>query len=519
MCKHLVKIKNPNFGKKAYGQQFGDLITVNPNLVPRSEYIEVPCGKCSECRQKKVNEVIQRAIIESLSSYVYFVTLTYDNDHLPFIVLNNEKFFYADYNDIQNMFKRFRANGHLDREFRYLAVNEYGDKKHRPHFHILMFVSKLESDDVYTPTTIQNIIYKHLGNYFSKNIGTRKHPIYEPLFTYQVRYTSEGVKTNYFVKFVENEDLFTYVKSNYTSREENVKAIRYLVGYVNKPSKYEEKVDYVIDSYKEDRQIYLKLRHLLKSQVRYSKGFGCGFENGKRFYLDKISVRCSEHAHEYSQIVDSLPKSYDEFCEQFPSFNEMVLEWRERDFYQHFSSWQRALNGMTSEEYMLHCVYIRYFSTEFSERYKRFKKTFQAKISNFFNLKNRSYCYTPQKVKTYSIKKCPLYDYLRQMVEESIDKKLLCISFRMTGDVQYVPMCKYYKDRCTTFDDTKTLYDKLGVKNYEEWLSLFEKSINNTVDLKQGSNIAKHYNEEIINTVDINKLSNDDDLYTILFTN
>ena len=172
MCKNLVKIKNPNkagYGKRAYGQEFGNLITVNPNLVPQDDYIFVPCGKCEECRSTYINSIIQRAIVESLTSHVFFITLTYDNKHLPYIDLNNERFFYADYSHIKDMFKRFRANNHLSgREFRYLCVSEYGEKFHRPHFHLLLFVSRLDSDSQSTPFILESEIFKNLGKYEKK---------------------------------------------------------------------------------------------------------------------------------------------------------------------------------------------------------------------------------------------------------------------------------------------------------------------------------------------------------------
>lgn len=181
------------------------------------------------------------------------------------------------------MFKRFREHRHINREFRYLCVNEYGDKKHRPHFHILLFVGKQDNDDENTPHFIREVLFQNLGNYFSKNVGTRKNPQYEKLFTYQVKNTIKGIKTNYYVKYVESDDLFTIVNNDFIPKDENVKSIRYLVGYVNKPSKYEQKIDCIIDSYKDDNRLYLKLRHLLKSQLRFSKGFGCGFTDGKSF--------------------------------------------------------------------------------------------------------------------------------------------------------------------------------------------------------------------------------------------
>lgn len=146
------------------------------------------------------------------------------------------------------------------------------------------------------------------------------------------------------------------------------------------------------------------------------------FYRWKKFYLEPISVRCSSNVHCYTEIVDSLPKTYEEFCELYPEFNTEILEWRDRDFYQHFSSWKRCLNGMTADEYMYHCVYLKYFKDEFNSRYNRYKRELQPKISNYFDLVNKDYTYSFSTVHTVTPKDSPLFSYLRDMVEESIKK-------------------------------------------------------------------------------------------------
>lgn len=517
MCKFPVKIKNPNksgYGKKAYGQEFGNLITVNPALVPQDDYIMVPCGKCEECRKTYINSIIQRAIVESLTSYCFFITLTYNNEHLPYIDLNGERFFYADYNHIKDLFKRFRANYVLgNREFRYLCVSEYGERFHRPHFHLLLFVSKLDGDNPNTPYSLESTIFKNLGKYFSINTGTRKNPHYEPLYTYKVR----GNKTNYYVKYVDNDQFNTIVNNDFVVKHHNVKAIKYLVNYTFKPSSYERHVEAVVSQYQEDKELYKKLRSLLKCKLNYSKGFGCGFTtvNGERFYLNKISVRCSSNVHVYSEIINTLPDSYEEFTLCYPEFAEEVRQWRNRDFYQYFSNWRRCLNAMDSEEYMLHCVYIYYFKDEFTDRYKRYKKELEPRISNIFSAIHKDYMYHFRTVKTVKPEDSITYRYLRNMVDESIKRKLLTISFIQENS--YIPMCKYYRQRVSTFDDQYKLYQALGVKNYEEWLSLFNKTINNRKSVEAKGNLHKYYNDDLIEDID-KLLDRSEYLHKDLFT-
>lgn len=61
---------------------------------------------------------------------VSFVTLTYDDEHLPASGSLVKQ-------DVQLFLKRLRKN--LDRQFRYFLSGEYGEHKHRPHYHSVLF--------------------------------------------------------------------------------------------------------------------------------------------------------------------------------------------------------------------------------------------------------------------------------------------------------------------------------------------------------------------------------------------
>jgi hypothetical protein len=82
--------------------------------------------------------------------YAYFVTLTYDTQHLPLVRDNNGKLWMTvKKSDIQNFFKKLRYE-HSKRykqlnkqppKISYLITSEYGDKFKRPHYHALIFGS------------------------------------------------------------------------------------------------------------------------------------------------------------------------------------------------------------------------------------------------------------------------------------------------------------------------------------------------------------------------------------------
>lgn len=97
----------------------------------------VPCGKCLECKETRRRDWIRRIICESwLHSSNVFITLTYDDAHLPVGGIVSKS-------DIQKFLKRLRNAprdfGVAPSEFRYFIVSEYGKKRHRPHYHGILF--------------------------------------------------------------------------------------------------------------------------------------------------------------------------------------------------------------------------------------------------------------------------------------------------------------------------------------------------------------------------------------------
>lgn len=117
----------------------------------------VPCGKCAGCRIDKKNEWTIR--MEKEAEYydpdeIYFVTLTYDDDHVPCVnkrtgeisrggaVLQENGEVYQVQTllkeDIQKFMKRLRHKtgyGHI----RYVYSGEYGEQTARPHYHIILY--------------------------------------------------------------------------------------------------------------------------------------------------------------------------------------------------------------------------------------------------------------------------------------------------------------------------------------------------------------------------------------------
>lgn len=106
--------------------------------------VQVPCGRCPACRRRKQNEWAFRCMEEAKDSRLTcFITLTYDDDHLPFSGLGEATLVK---HHLQKYFKDLR---YWLGDIRYYACGEYGDKFGRPHYHALLFYNGVKSfDDV-----------------------------------------------------------------------------------------------------------------------------------------------------------------------------------------------------------------------------------------------------------------------------------------------------------------------------------------------------------------------------------
>lgn len=179
----------------------------------------VPCGKCSACLNAKSVNWVERLNAEcSVSKYVVFVTLTYDNHHLPKLHRLGNVLYDPDYRvasdrprisfnmedikcsskeidfiqsnypdgvpylshyDAQCFIKRLRINlyrlckkNNINEEeslLRFYLVGEYGPKNFRPHFHLLLF---FQSE--FASAHIQSLISKswtfgYINSSFVKN--------------------------------------------------------------------------------------------------------------------------------------------------------------------------------------------------------------------------------------------------------------------------------------------------------------------------------------------------------------
>lgn len=95
----------------------------------------IPCGKCPNCLKRKSQEWTSRLLKEKENfKYSYFITFTYDDDHLTDI---NKR-------DLQLFLKRYRKHFNNDGDFKlkYYITGEYGETTNRSHYHAILFQNK-----------------------------------------------------------------------------------------------------------------------------------------------------------------------------------------------------------------------------------------------------------------------------------------------------------------------------------------------------------------------------------------
>nr|DAG82608.1 MAG TPA: Replication associated protein [Microviridae sp.] len=269
---------------------------------------QVGCGSCPACQELKRNSLSNRlALEEHRSKYCSFVTLTYDEFHLPivdvsslfssadnevvslmqnydfnedfstFSVVNTEElrnsiisynkhraFYKCNYSvnrnvtyqenqiavlvnrHLQLFIKRFRkyVSQNYNEKIRYYAVGEYGVQSLRPHWHILFFYSSsLLARD------FENVLH----------FGTKSRPIQTPVFL---------------------RSLWKF--GHIDSKQTDGKAYFYVSSYVNKPANF----PYVLELLAPQRAFHSNFLGEISSKEDIKKSF----QNRDFSNLGKVNV-------------------------------------------------------------------------------------------------------------------------------------------------------------------------------------------------------------------------------------
>lgn len=245
------------------------------------EVFDIPCRKCQECSLAYAREWALRCVLEANEyEHNYFITVTYDNDHLPerIPICNHDTgefimnaaplvpdHFSAFVKKLRTYYKRrYNHDG-----IRFFGSGEYGGNTNRPHYHFIFFnmpiydlkffkrkngynyytsdsISKIWDKGYVTITEVTSRSAAYVARYEMKKLS--KPPIYELPREFIRMSRRPGIGLKYF------EDFYYNI---YKTDE------IYIEGQKYRPPKYfdrklEEKVDSnVIDDVKLYRRRYM----------------------------------------------------------------------------------------------------------------------------------------------------------------------------------------------------------------------------------------------------------------------
>lgn len=150
--KRKIKLlpKRVDFNMRTLRDKYGDSL------------ITIPCGVCLSCRLNRARDWANRCVLEaSLRPDNAFVTLTYDDSHLPSSLVKAH---------LQAFIKKLRNDGH---SIRYFGCGERGSLNGRPHYHVILF-GYWPDDAVMLSKTNGNYLYtsKYLSSVWEKGFVT-----------------------------------------------------------------------------------------------------------------------------------------------------------------------------------------------------------------------------------------------------------------------------------------------------------------------------------------------------------
>lgn len=184
-----------NYKIVSYTEAFGKQIAPDRDqIIPYHphEIIQIPCGKCIECRKAYAKQWSDRCMLELQDhEFSYFLTLTYEDKYLPLnchedcfedIRLGNlapglQRTCSLEKSDFQKFMKRLRRTlynktisdpitgeriknpNFQTHKCRYYMTGEYGSASMRPHYHCILFGLNLKDLKPYKRTSLGDWLY------------------------------------------------------------------------------------------------------------------------------------------------------------------------------------------------------------------------------------------------------------------------------------------------------------------------------------------------------------------------
>ena len=183
--KPLIRLYNPDnkeisgrvYSLARFSQISGKQLKYE-DLMYNPKVMLIPCGQCIGCRIRQREDWTTRIELEAKDypkEQVWFITLTYDDDHVPGMIVKTgeimrkvqytwkpgekrpESVQILLYEDIQKFLKRLRKA--YKGKLRYFVAGEYGEQTARPHYHMILYG--------WEPTDLTNLYKIHHNGYYT----------------------------------------------------------------------------------------------------------------------------------------------------------------------------------------------------------------------------------------------------------------------------------------------------------------------------------------------------------------
>lgn len=266
------------------------------------EYIALPCGKCWNCLKRRRSEWVFRLCQEFKHCYTgFFVTLTYDDEHLP---LTPDGVPFLEKEVIKKFWHNFR--NHLGYKIKYFGVGEYGDMFGRPHYHFILF--NYAGDNI----SLYDEMAKHWKN---GNIDIRY--LSERLCNYCSKYMIKDVDEDFQDSYLIAPPFFLYSKGLGKQFLDDPCTIAYLVnrtrtlisdGYrsIRIPRYYLEKMFELYNMYSPDDYLTLKTIYQQKNSRHAKKVEQTDIETYARKGMDNRAerIKSADSERSYKKRLD-----------------------------------------------------------------------------------------------------------------------------------------------------------------------------------------------------------------------
>ncbi|ALS03610.1 VP4 [Gokushovirus WZ-2015a] len=183
--KPLIRIYNPDdkeisgqvYSLARFSERMGKKLRYE-DLMYEPRVMLIPCGQCIGCRIRQREDWTTRIELEARQwpkERVWFITLTYDDEHVPGMILKTGELLRKAqyvwkpgeeapksvqtllYTDVQKFLKRLRKA--YKAKLRFFCAGEYGEQTARPHYHMILYG--------WEPTDLKQLYKIHHNGYYT----------------------------------------------------------------------------------------------------------------------------------------------------------------------------------------------------------------------------------------------------------------------------------------------------------------------------------------------------------------